>query len=178
VGIGVVNTLFGGRFTSRLNTALRTDTGLTYGARSTFDQRKLAGPFMIATYTRNATTERAIDMALDLLKDFHEKGVTEEELESARNYVKGQFPTSMETSSQLASLIARLEYYGLDSSDIDEYYSRVDSITPAEAHRLIRQNFPFENLVFVVIGKAGEIQPVLRKYAPVIDNRSITDPGF
>jgi zinc protease len=43
VGIAVINTIFGGRFTSRLNTALRVDTGLTYGARSGFDQRTLAG---------------------------------------------------------------------------------------------------------------------------------------
>ena len=40
VEIILVNTLFGGRFTSRLNTALRVDTGLTYGANSIWDQRK------------------------------------------------------------------------------------------------------------------------------------------
>jgi zinc protease len=178
VEIGIMNTLFGGRFTSRLNTALRTDTGLTYGARSVFDQRKLAGPFMITTYTRNATTEKAIDMTLELLKSFHENGITEDELLSARNYVKGQFPTSIETSSQLASLIARLEFYGLDESDINAYYEKVDSMSPADAQRIIKEYFPLENLVFVLIGKASEIESVARKYAPVVDRKSISDVGF
>ncbi len=31
--LNVANTVFGGRFTSMLNTALRADSGLTYGAR-------------------------------------------------------------------------------------------------------------------------------------------------
>jgi predicted Zn-dependent peptidase len=178
VGIGILNTLFGGRFTSRLNTALRTDSGLTYGARSAFDQRQWAGPFLISTYTRNATTEQAIDMTLELLRDFHQNGITEDELRSARNYVKGQFPTSIETSSQLASAISRLEFYGLDERDINDYYDKVDSLTVPEAHRLIKQYFPLENLTFVLIGKGSEIETIAEKYAPQIDRKSISDPGF
>ena len=83
VAVEVVNTLFGGRYTSLLNTALRVDSGLTYGARSAFDQRRLAGPFTISSYTRNATTEKAIDMALDVLRNFHDTGVTEADLQLA-----------------------------------------------------------------------------------------------
>ncbi|HYR86897.1 MAG TPA: pitrilysin family protein [Terriglobia bacterium] len=178
VAIGVVNTLFGGRFTSKLNTALRIDSGLTYGARSSFDQRKLAGPFTIATYTRNATTEKAVDMALEVLANLHEKGITAEELASAKAYLKGQFPTSIETSSQLASTIARLEFFGLDENDINSYYSKVDAMTMSDARRIIEQYFPKDNLVFVLIGKAGEIQSLAKKYAPSVDTRPITQPGF
>ena len=43
-GIELINLLFGGRFTSMLNEALRVNSGLTYGARSAFEQHKaLAG---------------------------------------------------------------------------------------------------------------------------------------
>jgi predicted Zn-dependent peptidase len=77
VAISVVNTIFGGRFTSRLNTALRVDSGLTYGARSQFEQRKTAGPFLISTYTRNSSTEQAMDLTLKLLSSLHQDGITE-----------------------------------------------------------------------------------------------------
>src|SRR5579859_1429001 len=66
VYLEVVNTLFGGRFTSMLNSELRIKTGLTYGAGSRFDQRKMPGPFFISTYTKNATTVEAIDKTLDV----------------------------------------------------------------------------------------------------------------
>jgi predicted Zn-dependent peptidase len=178
IQIQVINTLFGGRFTSRLNTALRIKSGLTYGARSSFTQRKQEGPFAIFTYTQNESTERAIDMALSELRLLHEKGISEEELKSAKEYLKGQFPPTIETSDQLATLIAQLEFYGLDAAEINDYYAKVDSMTMADAQRIIKQYFPLENLVFVLIGKADDIQAVVKKYAPRLDTKKINDPGF
>lgn len=178
VFVQVINTLFGARFTSMLNTELRIKTGLTYGARSSFIQHQTPGPFVISTFTRNETTEKAIDMTLDILKRLHEKGVTEEDLVSAKTYLKGQFPPTIETSDQLADLLAQLEFYGLDASDVNGFTSRVDSMTMADARRVIKQYFPLENLVFVLIGKAGEIEPVVKKYAPTIDRKAIGQPGF
>lgn len=178
VFIQVINTLFGGRFTSMLNTELRINSGLTYGARSSFSQRKIPGPFSIFSYTRNETTEKAIDMTLDVLKRLHEKGVTEEELKSAKTYLKGQFPPTIETSDQLADLLTQLEFYGLDASDIDTYYARIDSMTMADAQRVIKQYFPLNDLVFVLIGRASEIEAVAKKYAPQIDKKTISQPRF
>ncbi|HLW99362.1 MAG TPA: pitrilysin family protein [Candidatus Acidoferrales bacterium] len=178
VYVNVVNTLFGGRFTSMINSALRIQSGLTYGANSAFDERKAAGPFYINTYTRNATTEKAMDMALDVLKQFHEKGITEDQLTSAKSYLKGQYPLRIETSDQLASQLTDLEFYGLDAKEIDDFYPKVDAMTMADARRVIDRYYPLDNLVFVVIGKASEIGPVVKKYAPDMDTRSISEPGY
>jgi predicted Zn-dependent peptidase len=178
VFIQVINTLFGGRFTSMLNTELRIKTGLTYGARSSFAQHISPGPFVISTFTRNETTEKAIDMTLEVLKRLREKGITEEELQSSKTYLKGQFPPTIETSDQLAGLLTQLEFYGLDAGDVDNYYQTIDSMTMADAQRVIKQYFPGDNLVFVLIGKASEIEAIARKYAPKIDKKTISQPGF
>lgn len=178
VYIEVVNTLFGGRFTSMLNSELRINSGLTYGARSRFEERKVRGPFVISTFTRNEATEKAIDMTLDVLKRLHEKGITEEELKSAKNYIKGQFPPDIETTDQLAGLIAGLEFYGLDENEINSYYAKIDSMTVADARRVIKQHFPLDNLVFVLIGKADQIGAIAKKYATKVDTKTITQQGF
>lgn len=178
VYIEVVNTLFGGRFTSMLNSELRINSGLTYGARSRFEERKVRGPFVISTFTRNEATEKAIDMTLDVLKRLHEKGITEEELKSAKNYIKGQFPPDIETTDQLAGLIAGLEFYGLDENEINSYYAKIDSMTLADARRVIKQHFPLDNLVFVLIGKADQIGALAKKYATKVDTKTITQQGF
>lgn len=178
IHINVINTLFGGRFTSMLNSELRIQTGLTYGARSSFDERQAKGPFVISTYTRNEKTEEAIDRTLDILKRLHEKGISEEELKSAKTYIKGLFPTSLETTDQLAATIAQLEFYGLDESDINTIYAKVDAMTLADAQRIIKQHFPLDNLVFVLIGKASEIQSIAKKYATKMDVKQISQPGF
>lgn len=178
VGLDLVNTLFGGRFTSMLNSELRVNTGLTYGARSFFNERLVPGPFAISTYTRNATTEKAMDLALDILKKLHAEGVTEEQLKSAKAYVKGQFPPDIETTDQLAGLLTQLEFYGLDQREINELYAKIDALTVDGARQLIQKYYPLENLVFTVIGKASEVEPVVKKYAPKVDKKSITEAGF
>ena len=178
VPIGVVNTFFGGRFTSRLNTALRVESGLTYGAGSRFELREHAGPFLISSYTRNESTEEAIDLALRVLETLHEEGIGPIELDSVKTYIKGQFPTRIETSDRLASTIAQLEFYGLDAADIDNYYAEVDAVSIEDVRRVIQEYFPLDDLVFVLVGKASEIGSVVGKYGPTLDTRSIRDPGY
>lgn len=177
--VDVVNTLFGGRFTSMLNTALRIQSGLSYGAGSFFEERLKKGPFIMSSYTRNETTEQALDLTLDVLQRLHQQEVGEEDLASARNYVRGRFPTSIETTSQLAALLAGLEFYGLDTNEVETYYRKVGETNTEIANRMVREYFPTEgNLVWVVIGKADEIGSVVKKYAPEVKQISISKPGF
>ncbi|HEY7544978.1 MAG TPA: insulinase family protein, partial [Blastocatellia bacterium] len=74
--------------------------------------------------------------------------------------------------------IADLEFYGLDEREVNEFYSRIDAMTVEAARRVIRQYFPLDNLVFVLIGKAEVIQPIAKKYAPKLDAKQISQPGF
>jgi zinc protease len=178
VAIRVVNTIFGGRFTSQLNEALRVESGLTYGAEAFFDSRKEPGAFAIYSYTKNESTTQAMDLALEVLAKLHKDGVTAEQLASAKAYMKGQFPPSIETSWQLARTIAAHEFYGLDDDEINQMEARIDAVTPAMAKQVIAKHFPDENLVFMLIGKASEIRPGVRKYATQQDSRKISEPGF
>jgi zinc protease len=178
VAIRVVNTIFGGRFTSMLNEALRVESGLTYGVRSNFDPRKQPGPFGIYSFTKNDSTVQAIDLALEVLHKLHNDGITAEQLASAKSYLKGQFPPTIETSRALAQRIADDEFYGLDDNEVNQLEARIDAVTLETAHRVIQKHFPEENLVFVLIGKASAIAPAVAKYADRQDAREISAPGF
>ena len=135
------------------------------------------GPFFINSFTPNETTEKALDLTLEVLKRLHEKGISEIDLNSAKTYIKGQFPTELETTDQLAATIAELEFFGLDEREIDTRSAKLDAMTVGDAKRIIQQYFPLENLVFVLIGKAAEIELVVKKYAPTMDRKSILEPG-
>jgi zinc protease len=178
VAIRVVNTVFGGRFTSELNEALRVESGLTYGADSFFDSKKQPGAFAISSYTKNESTVQAIDLALQVLAKLHKDGVTSEQLASAKAYIKGQFPPLLETSGQLARRIASNEFFGLGDDEINQMEARIDAVTPAMAKQVIEKHFPADNLVFMLIGKASEIAAAVQKYAPQQDSRKISEPGY
>jgi zinc protease len=176
--IRVVNTVFGGRFTSMLNEALRVESGLTYGVRSVFDPRKAPGPFGIYSFTKNETTARALDLTLEVLAKLHKEGLTAEQLASAKSYIKGQYPPRIETAGQLARQIAMDEFYGLGDDEVNQLEARVDAVTPEMARQVIQRHFPAQDLVFVLIGKATEIHAAVQKYAEKQDMRPISEPGF
>lgn len=175
--IDVVNTILGGRFTSWLNDALRVNAGLTYGARSLFNNYRQSGTFYIFTFTATETTIDAIDLALKVLDRLHTDGIDAATLNSAKNYVKGQFPPEYETSRDLADLLTTMFFYGLDDSYINDFEKNVDEMTIEGANEIAKKYFPNDNLQFVIIGKASEIRDKVRKYGEVIE-KDIEADGF
>ncbi|HEY5966944.1 MAG TPA: pitrilysin family protein, partial [Chitinophagaceae bacterium] len=164
VSIDVVNTLFGGRFTSMLNDELRVNTGLTYGASSRFAALKNGGTFVISTFTAGKTTEPAIDKAIEVLKKLHSTGIDETSLTSAKNYVKGQFPPRYETAGQLAGLMTQMFWYNFDESYINNFEKNVDGLTLDKAKQIIAKYFPKDKLQFVMVGKSADIKKIAEKY--------------
>ena len=178
-GLWLVNTLFGGRFTSLLNDALRVNSGLTYGANSSIQWNRMPGAIRIGSYTKTETTVQAIDMALQVLRRLREKGIDATMLASAKSYVKGTFPTgNLETDSQLAAVLGDLRLFQLGNGEIDDLFSRFDAVTPERATALARRYFVDSNLQFCLVGKATEIRAAVAKYAPDIKVISISDAGF
>lgn len=177
VGIRVINTILGGRFTSWLNDELRVNSGLTYGARSSFTPYKLGGTFVISTFTANENTEKTIDLALETYKKLHDIGLNDEILTSAKNYVKGQFPPDYETNAALSSLLTDMYIYDFDESYINTFTKQVDALNSQRASELIQKYFPKDNFQFVLIGKASEIGELAKKYGEV-QQVEITDDGF
>jgi len=169
VAMEVVNTVFGGRFTSWLNDELRVNTGLTYGAGSSFSRLKQGGSFRISTFTATKNTEAAMDKALEVLSRLHATGIDEKSLTSAKNYVKGGFPPRYETSSQLASLLTSMFWYGFDESFINNFQKAVDGLTVEKAREIVAKYYPKNNLQFIMIGKAEEIRKIARKYGKVTE---------
>lgn len=177
--LDIINTLFGGRFTSMLNDELRVNSGLTYGAGSILEQNRLPGAIVISTYTKNDTTTQAIDMALDVLRRLNEKGITAEQLASAKAYVKGLYPTSrLETMDQLAALIGEIELYGLGRDEVDGYFARIDNITLDQANAIIKKYYKTDDLTFVVLGSADKIREQMKKYDPHGTEVSIKTSGW
>jgi predicted Zn-dependent peptidase len=174
----VVNTVFGGRFTSMLNTELRIKSGLTYGARSSFDRMAEPGAFDISSYAATESTVPALDLALATLDRLHRDGIDAATLDSAKTYLLGQFPPTLETNGALAGRLAELLQYGLGRDDVDEFAARVTAVDAAGSRAVIAQAFPASgDLAIVLIGDAARIRNDVRKYGPVTEMK-IADPRF
>jgi predicted Zn-dependent peptidase len=173
----IMNTLWGGRFTSWLNTELRIKRGLTYGASSAFRAWVPGGIFQASSYTKNDRIGEMLDITLGLLTKAVKEGFSAEEVESARNYVQGQFPPTLETNAAKASAYVRLAFYKLGFDYYDKYIAAIGGVTPAEAKAAAAALLPRTDYVLVVVGKAAEIKPLLAKFGTWREKK-ISDPGF
>jgi predicted Zn-dependent peptidase len=166
--LDLVNTLYGGRFTSMLNTELRIKSGLSYSARAGFSRGTVAGEFAIRSFTDTQNTRKALDLSLETLTRLKRDGVTGDMLASARAYVMGQYPLGFETASDWAAALAELEFYGLDSTYIDDYDAMLRGVTLEDARYVIDDAYPStDNLTIVLIGDAKKIRRVALRYGPV-----------
>jgi zinc protease len=173
----LANTVLGGRFTSRLNTALRIESGLSYGAYSQFDD-DLGGLFAASSYTATETSREALELAGATYERFRSRGITADELTSARTYVKGQFgPGTLETASQQAGLLLELESEGLDRALIDQLFARLDGVELEDVNRVIRERFPRQGLRWVVIGPADGLREVAAELGEVTEIE-LAQPGW
>ncbi|MFT6732778.1 MAG: zinc protease [Polaribacter sp.] len=167
VSLQVINTILGARFTSWLNDELRVNSGLTYGARSRFNSQSKFGNFVISTFTKKETTFEAIELAVKTYHRLWNKGIDKETLDSAKTYVKGQFPPRYETSGQLARLLSTMWSLNLDNSFINDFQKNVDSLDVDKANRIAQAVFPKDNLQYVLVGKASDIKEEAKNYGEI-----------
>jgi predicted Zn-dependent peptidase len=176
--LDLVNTLYGGRFTSILNTELRIKSGLTYSASSRFTRASVPGEFAIRAYTQTDTTGQAIDLTLETLEKLKHGDLSPEMLESARAYVLGKFPLNFETAANWATTLGDLEFYGLGRDYIEGYPPALAKVDLAETAAVIADAYPRPtDLVIVLIGDAAKIREVAAKYGTVTEMK-ISDPDF
>jgi predicted Zn-dependent peptidase len=173
----VMNTLWGGRFTSWLNTELRIKRGLTYGASSSFRTWVAGGIFSASSYTKNDKIGEMLDITLGLLGKGAKEGFSAEEVESARNYIQGQFPPTLETNASKAGAYVRLAFYKLGFDYYDTYLAAIGKVSVEEAKAAGAALLPLKDYVLVVVGKAADIRPLLQKFG-TWQEKKITDPDF
>ena len=150
--IVVMNAILGGLFSSRINLNLREVHAYTYGAFSSFDWRRDAGPFTVATAVQSDVTDAAVREIMIEIDRMREGEVTEGELSLATSYLDGVFPIRFETTTAVANALASLVSYGLPDEYFDTYRANIRSVTAANVLRAARTHVSPEQLQIVAVG--------------------------
>jgi predicted Zn-dependent peptidase len=82
----------------------------------------------VSTFTKTGTTTDAIDLALKTYAKLWQQGIDTATFDSAKSYVKGQFPARYETSSDIAFLLAEMFVYDFDESFINSFTQQVNKL--------------------------------------------------
>jgi zinc protease len=158
----VMNTMLGGTFTSRLNTNLRETHGWAYGASSSFQMLRGAGPFTARAGVQTNATDSALVEFFRELNRIRTEAVTPEELQKIKNFVALRLPDQLETTQDVAGQLATLETYGLDASFFDDYVQRVNAVTADDLRRVANQYVRPDRSVVVVVGDRQVVEAAVR----------------
>jgi zinc protease len=138
---------------SRLGLEVRDREGLTYGINSRFRAPSLAaGPWYIGVSVNPNNVERAINSALNVMRDYVEHGIDPEELENEKASATGAFKVGLATNGGLAQALWNSEFHNLGLDYINRFPQIVESITIEEVNAAIRKYFRPDHLTIVIAG--------------------------
>lgn len=149
----VGNHILGGSgLVSRLSDEVREKRGLTYSIDSYFAARQSVGEFTIALQTRPDQAQQAVDLSMQVLKDFMDKGPSAEELQAAKDNLIGGFPLRIDSNRNLLSNIANMARNGLPLNYLDTWTQKVDAVTIEDIRRAFAAKLQPDKMVTVVVG--------------------------
>jgi zinc protease len=148
--------LGGGGFASRLMKIVRSKNGLAYGISSGFDAGKFPGSFTVDTQTKNKTTNEALELIIEQLRDMQEHPVSDGELASAKKYLIGSFPLKIDRQSSIASFMLQIELYGLGLDYAERYPKLIAAVTKDEIQRVAKQYLHPDALILVAVTNQAE----------------------
>jgi zinc protease len=167
VPLTVLNTLLGGKFTSRINLNLRERRGYTYGAFSRFAQRLGSGPFVVSTAVATPAAGAATREVLAELERLRREPVSADELAETQSYLVGVFPYTVQTGADLARRLEDLVVFDLPDDHYATYLDAVGRVAPADLERVALAHLRPDRATVVAVGPAEELRPQLEGLGPL-----------
>ncbi|HEX8707894.1 MAG TPA: pitrilysin family protein [Pyrinomonadaceae bacterium] len=149
---------------SRLGLQVRDVEGLTYGINSRFRAPSLAaGPWYVGVSVNPNNVEKAINSALNVVRDYVRNGIRPEELADEKSSAIGSFKVGLATNAGLAQAMWNSEFYKLGTDYIDRFPEIVQAVTIEEVNAAIRKYFRPDQLTVVI---AGDMEAATESMAP------------
>lgn len=169
---GVLNG-FGGR----LFNSVRSRQGLAYTVYGLWSAKyDYPGVFLAGGQTRSDATVPFIQAVRSEIDRLQAESVTPAELSFAKDSVLNSFVFNFADPAQTLSRLMRYEYYGYPADFIFRYQRGVEATTAADVQRVAKTYLKPEQLVTMVVGNAGAINPPLTALSTQVTPVDITIP--
>ena len=148
----VLDTILGGSTSSRLFQEVREKRGLAYAVYSYASHYADTGQVALYVGTRPDNVGEAVEVIGAELRRLHDEGVTEEELERARDNVKGRTVLSMESTLTRMNRLGSSVLMGVPLLTVDELLAAFDAVTLDDVNTLARQLWQPERMSAAGVG--------------------------
>jgi len=164
----VMNELFGGGFSARLFSNIRTKKGLAYsvggGVGSQYDHAAL---FTLAMGTKSQSTVAAIDALFEEIDKLQNEPISDDEMRRAKDSILNSFIFQYDSKQKVLNQQLRLEYYGYPKDFLEKYQAAVEGVTAAQVSAAAKKHIRKGEIAVLVVGKDADFDAPLSKYGTV-----------
>ncbi len=153
-----LSTILGGSMSSRLFQNIREKEGLCYSIYSFHSSYIDRGIFGIYCGTAPENYKRALDLIITECRNMLLHSVSDEELEDAKTFMKGNLALSLESTEVRMSQLAKNEMVHGRQYSYDEMVQKIRAITLDDFNRVCSALFSKKQMTLVSIGKLPELR--------------------
>jgi len=152
----LMNAVLGGSMSSRLFQEIREKRGLAYSVHSYLVSYRDTGMFGIYVGTGEDKVRDVIDIIFCELSRLRTDLLTERELFSAKEQVKGNFLLSMESTDNRMTRLAKHEIYFGRNVPPEETVAKIEAVSAEDVRNLAREIFDADRLSVAALGRVPD----------------------
>jgi zinc protease len=165
----VTNATLGVGFSSRLNQEIRIKRGLSYGAGSAVQARRLPGPIKAVAQTKNESAPEVVEMMLAELGKLRGAPAPEAELTTRKAVLTGGRGRTLETTEGLAGVIGGYALQDVPLAELSRYDEKVRHVDPAAVKGFAARALDPAKASIIVVGDARLFLDKLRVRHPDVE---------
>jgi len=154
----ILNTVLGGGMSSRLFQNIREKRGLAYSVFSGLSSFRDAGCLSVYAGTSLENARQVLGLILTEFRQLKAEAISEQELQHAKDYLKGNLLLSLETTGSRMSNAARQEMYFGRNISLDEIAQRIDEVTSPQVLEVARELFQTDRLAVTFLGPINDFR--------------------
>lgn len=158
----VGNAVFGGAFTARLMRAVRSERGWSYGASSRLSIDRVRDAFSMWTFPAASDAAACIALELELMEQWVDGGISEEELDFAKSYLVKSYAFAIDTADKRLEQAVDVLLYELPGDYYHGYTKRIANVTREEVNAALKARLSPRDLTLCVVATASDVESSLR----------------
>ncbi|PIY96967.1 MAG: hypothetical protein COY66_02235 [Candidatus Kerfeldbacteria bacterium CG_4_10_14_0_8_um_filter_42_10] len=158
----LLNIILGGNMSSRLFINIRERQGLCYFIRSSANIYEDIGNFVIQSGLDRRRISQAIVRILEEIKKIKQTAVSSEELDKAKEYLKGRLTLEMEDSEQIAGWYGIQQLLTGKTLTLEQKLRKIQKVKIGDIQRVAKDIFQTSKINLALIGPFTAKQEFLK----------------
>jgi len=155
--ISVFNEAFGGGFSSRLFSDIRTTKGLAYavggGVGTAWDHD---GMLRLMVSTKSSTTFESITALDEEIARLKENPITDDEIRRAKDAILNSFVFRFDSPDKVLQEKMAYEFYGYPLDFLETFQKKIEEVTKADVAQVVARYLHRDQMSVLVVGNSAD----------------------